>query len=130
MKTSKHSESTASSNPKESIPTHEPGACPSIPVEDFCDGPMEAIALHYVRINRVEKNNALRNKKQEDNVRSAELDFMLNLETLIKETAAHPDFIELQGCLEDNKLNQMPAKQVVLRCCCFLMPQYASRHRK
>ena len=35
-------------------------------------------------------------KQKEDNVRAAELDFMHNLETLIKETAADPDLIKLQ----------------------------------
>ena len=129
MKTSKYSKSTASSNPEESITYHELGACQAIPVEDFCDGPMEAIALHFARIDRVE-DNALKNKKQEDNVRSTEVDFMLNLEILMKETATHPDFIELQCCLEDNNPSQMPAKQDVMRCCYFLMPQYASRHQK
>ena len=33
---------------------------------------------------------------------------MLDLETLIKETAADPDLIELQCCVEDDNLNQAP----------------------
>ena len=50
----------------------------------------------------------MRNPQQEENVRSAELDFMLDLETLIKETTAEPDLIEVQSCLEDNKVLQIP----------------------
>ena len=33
---------------------------------------------------------------------------MLDLETLIKETAADPDLIKLNCCLEDNNSNQIP----------------------
>ena len=36
------------------------------------------------------------------------MDFMLDLETLIKKTAADPDLIELQCCIEDDNLNQAP----------------------
>ena len=55
-----------------------------------------------MRINRVVEEKAERNKQQEDNVRSAEVDFMLDLETIIEETAADPDLIELNCCIEDN----------------------------
>ena len=33
---------------------------------------------------------------------------MLDLETIIKDTAADPDLIELNCCIEDNKLDQIP----------------------
>ena len=46
---------------------------------------------------------------------------MLDLETLIKETAADPDLIELNCCIEDNNLEQIPQnyKTVAkkLTCC-------------
>ena len=64
--------------------THEPGVNPAKPVQDYRDGPIEDTAVHYVRIKRVVEQKATRNKQQEDNVRAAELDVMLNLETLIK----------------------------------------------
>ena len=108
METNRETESTVSSTPEESVTTQEPGAYPAIPVQEFRDGPIEEIAVPYVRIKRVIENKAIRNKKQEDNVRAAELDFMLDLETLIKETAADPDLIELQCCIEDNNLSQAP----------------------
>ena len=108
METNRETESTVSSTPEEPVTTQEPGAYPAIPVQDFRDGPIEEIAVRYVRINRVIENKATRNKKQEDNVRAAELDFMLDLETLIKETAADPHLIELQCCIEDNNLSQAP----------------------
>ena len=54
------------------------------------------------------EQKATRNKQQEDNIRAAELDFVLDLETLIKETAADTDLIELNCCLEDNNSNQIP----------------------
>ena len=87
--------------------THEPGAYPAIPVQEYRDGPIEEIAVHYVRINRIVEEKA-KHKKQEDNVRSAKLDFMLDLETLIKETAADPELIELNCCLEENNTNLIP----------------------
>ena len=84
--------------------THEHGGYPAVSVQEYRDGPIEEIAVHCVTI--VEEK-AERNKQQEDNVRSAELDFMLDLETLIKKTAADPELIELNCCLEENstKLN-------------------------
>ena len=88
--------------------THEPGAYPAIPVQEYRDGPIEEMAVFYVRINRVVEEKAKRNKQQEDKVRSAELDFMQDLETLIKETAADPKLIELNCCLEDNSTNMIP----------------------
>ena len=72
-------ESTTSSNTEEAVTTHEPGAYPAIPVLEYRDGPIEDIAVHYVRINRVVEQKAARNKQQEDNTRAAELDFMLDL---------------------------------------------------
>ena len=54
------------------------------------------------------REKATRNRQQEYNIRSAELDFMLDLETLIKETAADPDQIEGQCCLEDNNTLAIP----------------------
>ena len=88
--------------------THEPGAYPAIPVQENRDGPIEEIAVHYVRINRIAEQKAKPNRQQEDNIRSAELDSMLDLETLIKETAADRDLIELNCCIEDNNLQQIP----------------------
>ena len=106
--TNRDTESTASNNSEEAITTHEPGTYPAIPVQEYRDGPIEETAVHYVRINRVVEEKAKRNKQQEDNNRSAELDFMLDLETIIKETAADPDLIELNCCIEDNNLEQIP----------------------
>ena len=108
METNRETESTASSTPEKHVTTREPGAYPAIPVQEFRDGPIEEIAVRYIRINRVIEKKAVRNKKQEDNVRAAELDFMLDLETLTKETAADPDLIELQCCIEDDNLSQAP----------------------
>ena len=88
--------------------THELGAYPAISVKEYSDGSIEEIAVHYVRINRIVEEKAKRNKQQEGNVRSAELDFTLDLETLIKETAADPELIELNCCLEDNNNNLIP----------------------
>ena len=101
-------ESITASNQDEDVATHEPGVFPANPVQENRDSPIEDIAVHYVRINRVVEQKANRNKQREDNVRAAELDFMLDLETLIKETAAEPDLIELNCCIEDNIFNQTP----------------------
>ena len=101
-------ESTVSSSPEEPTTTKEPGSYPAIPVQDYRDGPIEEIAVRYVRINRVIEERAPRNRQQEDNIRAAELDFMLDLEALIKETSADPDLIELQCCLEDKNMLAIP----------------------
>ena len=54
------------------------------------------------------EQKATRNKQHDDNVRAAELDFMRDLETLIKETAADPVLIELNCCcIEDNNFYQI-----------------------
>ena len=90
---------------EDTVTTQEMGAYPGISLKAYRDGPVEEIAVHYVRINRIIKNQAKCNRQEEENVRSAELDFMLfHLETLIKETAADPDLIKVQCCMEDNKL--------------------------
>ena len=75
---------------KEPPTTKEPGSYPAIKVHEYRDGPIEEIAVHYVRINKIVENKQPRIRTQEDNVRTAELDFMLDLETLIKETSADP----------------------------------------
>ena len=100
-------ESTTSSNSGEAVTTHEPEASPAIPVQVYRDGPIEDIAVHYVRTNRVVEQKASRNR-QEDSIRAAELDLMVDMETLIKETAADPDLIELNCCIENNNSNQIP----------------------
>ena len=106
--TYRDAESTTSNNSEEAVGTYEPGAYPAIPLQEYRDSPIEEIAVHHVRINRIVETKAKRKKQQEDNVRSAELDFMLDLETLIKETAADPELIELDCCLEDNNTNMIP----------------------
>ena len=111
VNTQKHTpdtESTVSSTPEEQVITEEPGSYPAIPVQDYRKGPIEVIAVHYVRINKVIEPKAPRNRQQEDNIRAAEPDFMLDLETLIKETAADPDLIEVQCCIEDNNTQAIP----------------------
>ena len=77
-------QTTTSNNSEEAVATHEPGAYPALPVQEYRDGPTEEIAVHYVRINRRVEEKSKRNKQEENNVRSAELDIMLDLETLIK----------------------------------------------
>ena len=99
---------TISLTPEEPIVTEEPGTYPAIPVQEYRYGPIEESAVHYVRINKVIETNAPRNRLQEDNIRSAELDFMLDLETLNEETAADPDLIEIQCCIEDNNTQAIP----------------------
>ena len=88
--------------------THEAGTYPAIPVQEYRDGLIEEIAVHYVRINRIVEEKAKRNKQQEDNARPAEFDFMLALETIIKATAADPDLLELNCCIEDNNTEKIP----------------------
>ena len=95
--------------------THEPGAYPAKPVQEHRDGPIEETAIHYVRINRVVEEKAKRNKQQEGNVGSAELEFMLDLELLIKETAADPELIELNCFLENNNTNMIPKYRTVAK---------------
>ena len=88
--------------------TEEPGSYPAIPVQDNRGGPIEETAVHYVRINKIIETKDPRNRQQEGNTRSGELDFMLNLETLIEETAPDPNLIEVQCCLEDNNIRAIP----------------------
>ena len=77
-------------------------------MQEYRDGLIEEIAVHYVRINKIIETKAPRHRQQEDNIRSAELDFMLDLETLIKETAADQDITEVQCCIEDNNIQAIP----------------------
>ena len=62
--TSKDAESTISSAPEEPVITQEPGAYPAFPVQQFRDGPVEEIAVQYVRINWVVENKATGNKNK------------------------------------------------------------------
>ena len=89
------------------VATLEPGTYQAIPVQEYGDVPIDEIAVHYVRINRVVEEKAKRNEQQEHNVRSAELYCMLGLETIINETAADLDLIELNCCIEDNNTEKI-----------------------
>ena len=53
LENNKDTESTTSNNSEDAVATHEPGAYPAIPVQEYRDGPMKEIACHYVRINRI-----------------------------------------------------------------------------
>ena len=57
----KDTESTTSKNSEDAVATHEPGAYPAIPVQEYRDGLIEEIAVHYVRINRIVEQKAKRN---------------------------------------------------------------------
>ena len=94
--------------PEEPVTTQEPGSYPAIAVHKYRDGPIEDRAVHYVQSSKLIVTKATRNRQQEDNIRSAELDFMLDLETLINETAADPDPIEVQCCIEDENILAIP----------------------
>ena len=66
-------------NSEEVVPSHEPGVYLA---KYYWDGPIEERAIHCVRkICVVESEIESEEKQQEDHVRSAELDFMLGLET-------------------------------------------------
>ena len=52
QKTALDTESTISSTPEEPIITEEPGTYLAIPFQEYRDGPIEEIAVHYVRINK------------------------------------------------------------------------------
>ena len=82
------------------VTTQEPGAYPAVPVQRYRDGAIDETAVHYLRINREIEKKVIRNRQQDDNNQSAKLDFMVDLEILIKETAADTDLNELQCCLE------------------------------
>ena len=56
--THRDAESTTSNNSEDPVATHEPGVYPTIPVQEYRDGPIEEIAVHYVRINRVVETKA------------------------------------------------------------------------
>ena len=80
-----------------------------MPVQYYRDGPIEDTAVRYVRINReVEQKATSQEQTTRGIIRAAELDFKLDLETLIKEMAPDPDLIELSCCLQDNNSNQIP----------------------
>ena len=68
----KDTESTTSNNSEDAVATHEPGAYPAIPVQEYRDEPIEEIAVHFVRTNRIIEQKAKRNNQQEDNIGSAE----------------------------------------------------------
>ena len=110
-------ELTVSSSPEEPVTIQEPGVYPAISEHEFRDRPIEVIAVNYLRINHIIEIKAVQNRQQDDNVQSAELHFMLEHETLIKETTANLDLIDVQFCLEVNKLQQIPEdyKQVAKR---------------
>ena len=108
LKPAPDTESTVSSSPEEPVITEEPGSYPAIPFQDYREVPIEEIVVHYVRINKVIETKAPRNRQQEGNIRAAELDFMFDLEKLIKETAADPDLIDVQCCIEDNNTHAIP----------------------
>ena len=67
----KDPESTTTNNSEDAVATHEPAAYPAIPVQEYRDRPIEEIAVHYVRINRIVERKAKPNRQQEDNIRSA-----------------------------------------------------------
>ena len=98
--------STALTNTDEAIASHKPGAYPAKTEQNYRYGPIDKIAVHYVRLNRMVERKTKRNKQHEDNVRSTELDFMLDLQILFKETAIDPDLIELNCCIEENNTSQ------------------------
>ena len=58
-------ESTVSSTPEEPVITEEPGSYPAIPVQDYRQGPIEEIAVHYVRINKVIEIKAPKNRQHQ-----------------------------------------------------------------
>ena len=62
QKAMQDTESTVYSPPEEPTITQEPGFYPAIPVQEYRNGPIEEIAIHFVRINRVIEEKAPRNQ--------------------------------------------------------------------
>ena len=56
-----------------------------------------------VHRNSVVEGRPSKNQKEENKVRVTDVDFILDLETLIEETAADADLIAVKRCTEDNK---------------------------
>ena len=55
--THRDAESSICNNSEETVATHEPGAYLALPVQEYRDGPIEEIAVHYELINRVVEQN-------------------------------------------------------------------------
>ena len=67
---------------REPLTMKEPGSYPAIPVHEYREGPIEEIAVHQVRINKIEEKKQPRNEVQDDNSRSAALHSMLDVHTV------------------------------------------------
>ena len=59
--TNRDAESTTSNNSHEAAATQASVAYPAIPVQQYRDGPIEEIAVHYVRLNRIVEEKGKRN---------------------------------------------------------------------
>ena len=79
---------------------------PAVKVHEYGDG--ESKIISYIRINRVAETNFTSTQRAEENVRKAEMDFMLDLQSIIKETAADPEILKVKLCLERDRKEQIP----------------------
>ena len=64
MKPAADTESTVSSSPEDPVTTQKPVANTAIFVQEYRDRPIEEITVHYVGINRIIENKAVRNRQQ------------------------------------------------------------------
>ena len=77
-----------------------------VEVSEFGDG--ESKIISYIRINRVDAINFRSTQIAEVSVRKAEMDFMLDFQSVKKEKAADAEILKVKLCMERNRWEIIP----------------------
>ena len=104
--TSKDTKSTASTKSEQAVATHEPGANPAIPVQDYRDSPIEVKSTNPNKPRSGRKNE--RKQAAGKQRQGSRLRLHAGPGNTNKKTAADPDLIELNCCLEENNSSIFP----------------------
>ena len=98
-KTDSDTETTVLTNPTGTL-------YPAIDTRDFGNTPVQVI--EYLQINKIVAPPLRKNAQMEENVRDAELKFMADLRTIIKETSRDRELIATMIALENKDENNTP----------------------
>ena len=80
----------------------------NLPILDLSKYHTDGKEAHYIQINHIVGRNTENKKLTEENIKKAELNFMLDLKTLISKTAIDPEMTRVRASIGREEKNTAP----------------------
>ena len=82
------------------------------PILDLKDYDIAEKTIHYIQVNHIFGKPTLKNAEAKENLKKADLNSMIDLETLIHKTSVEPKLLQLKKCVRNKNKERAPKKSL------------------